>query len=696
MAVLDKLNEIKKAIQEKFEETKLDFALKKSESAKTTLSKTDEKEMMRLIDSYIAGTMKPEEMLIFINLTKRYFYQVKNLDAGIDLPKTIIETVTKKNVLTGETEPDTGIVAAYNHARNVFIINVSTLENCIKSIDGENKSVLMDVVNFTGHELTHYEQHLMNEVFEGLSPAEQKNFDKKTYEVIKDIEDGVDLQLDAKTLLEMDSFMGKYTKSMQDFGLSAEHFQVFQKVRYAKYSYERDARSGAIDFTKEFVKLIESSEFASERVKTWAKENQESIERFEQKEITIENEIISKEENKMLERYYQTIGRQVLAKLVNDNENKSFNFNQSMLYKRCVAEIVEHFTYEEKEEYLKIAIAKHLPQFANVIIKSIKRDPNYLEHNEDLKNMLTEGLAKGELAFDEGKTAKINPGGVNGECIDYSSLLTEDRLGYCVMQSLARNDYASAYKVSSLIKTNYFSKQHILEQSEIIEKNNFYGKEYAIKALIVNLSFDDIVSLLETAARNNMPTLKAEILSQLNKMPEFHLNRKDVLKKLSKASGETQFEADEEMILKGCAQFCNEYYFSSFLNNLNNKQEPEKEAAMQKIHALYKTVYKQEIKKGGKALESQVLSDSTIKEYLLGSEFGFQVAERIVDNKVAYLSLLKTLTEDHIMVNGQKFVIGEDDKRKLAELLEAILDQKEFNRKMEAIDRETAKIKPEE
>ena len=130
--------------------------------------------MMRLIDSYIAGTMKPEEMLIFINLTKRYFYQVKNLDAGIDLPKTIIETVTKKNVLTGETEPDTGIVAAYNHARNVFIINVSTLENCIKSIDGENKSVLMDVVNFTGHELTHYEQHLMNEVFEGLSPAEQK------------------------------------------------------------------------------------------------------------------------------------------------------------------------------------------------------------------------------------------------------------------------------------------------------------------------------------------------------------------------------------------------------------------------------------------------------------------------------------------------------------------------------------------
>ena len=116
--------------------------------------------------------------------------------------------------------------------------------------------------------------------------------------------------------------------------------------------------------------MLENSEFSSDAVKAWAKESKLNIEENEQKEIKLENEILSKDSAQMLEKYYETIGKEVLAQIIKDNENNNFNFSQSLVYKRCLAEIVEKYTFEEKEYFLKIAVSNHLPQFANVVIKS--------------------------------------------------------------------------------------------------------------------------------------------------------------------------------------------------------------------------------------------------------------------------------------------------------------------------------------
>lgn len=689
MAIKETLDKIKKTIQNKIDETKLDFALKRSASGGTSFSKTDEKQLMQLIDLYLSGKMKPDEMMNFINLTKKYFYQTKNLDSSTELPKTIIESLSKTDPSTGVSLPDNSTVAAYNRARNVFIINESTFQKCLDSISGTDKSYLIDIINFTGHELTHFDQHLTSEAFEKLSPEQQREFDKKTYEVIKDIEGSYETQLDAKSLLEMDSFMGKYAKSMQEFGLGAAHFEVFQKVRYFKYTYERDARNGAIDFSKGFMSLIENSAFASDKVKAWAKENHLSIEKFEQQEINIEDAVTNKEENKLLENYYGSIGRQALAKIVNDNEHKQFDLSQTLLYKRCIAEIVEHFTFQEKEEYLKIAIARNLPQFANVLIKSIKKDPEYLENNVKLKDMLTTALSNGEFDMGADKPPmKINHGRIYDEAIDYSLLLTEDRLGYCVMSCLDKNNYAGANKISSLIKKNYFSKEHIIEKAKVIEKNNFNGKEFAIQSLIGNLSFEDTVSLLETAVKNNLPTLKKELFTALNQMPEYHLSRAKVLKNIDLTGEDTKYKTHEEMVLIGCSEFYEQYYFNNITAFLNTDttSQPKKDAALQKVREYFKAIYKQELRAGGKTLESQMEKDNSIQEFLDGYEFEFDVAKEIVNNKAACLNLLKVLSDETIVVNGKKVALSTDDKTRLARLLTSTLNQREWDRQLAEIE----------
>lgn len=684
MAIRETLDKIKKSIQDKIDETKLDFAMRRSASGGTAFSKTDEKQLMQLIESYLSGNMKPDEMMTFINLTKKYFYHTKGLDPTTELPRTIIEPLTKNDPSTGETQVDASTIAAYNRARNVFIINEPTFKKCLDSIKDSNKSYLMDIINFTGHELTHFDQHLASEGFESLPPEQQRDFDKKTYEVIKDIEGSYETQLDAQSLLDMDSFMGKYTKSMQDFGFSIEHFKLFQKVRYFKYTYERDARNGAIDFSKGFMALIGNSEFASDKVKAWAEKNQDAIGKFEQQEIMIEDEIISKKEHKLLDDYYASVGKQALAKIVNDNEHKSFNLSQSLLYKRCVAEIIEHFSYKEKEEYLKVAIARNLPQFANIIIKSIKKDPEYLENNVRLKDMLTTSLANGEFDMGAEKPPmKINHGKIYGETIDYSLLLSEDRLSFCVMSCLDKNNYGGANKISSLLKNTSFSNENILKQAQTIEKNNLYGKEYAIKALLVNVSFEDSVKLLEIASRENLPTLKKELLTQLNQMPEYHLNRAKVLKNLTMSEEETKYKTIDEIILTGCAEYYEKYYFDSFLSSDNN---PQKSAAIQKVREYFKTIYKQELKKGGKALESQMQQDTSIQDFLTGYEFDFDVAKKIADNQPACLSLLKALSDGSIVINGQKVTLNDDNKMKLARLLVSTLNQKEWNRQFAELE----------
>ncbi len=684
MAIRETLDKIKKSIQDKIDETKLDFAMRRSASGGTAFSKTDEKQLMQLIESYLSGNMKPDEMMTFINLTKKYFYHTKGLDPTTELPRTIIEPLTKNDPSTGETQVDASTIAAYNRARNVFIINEPTFKKCLDSIKDSNKSYLMDIINFTGHELTHFDQHLASEGFESLPPEKQRDFDKKTYEVIKDIEGSYETQLDAQSLLDMDSFMGKYTKSMQDFGFSIEHFKLFQKVRYFKYTYERDARNGAIDFSKGFMALIGNSEFASDKVKAWAEKNQDAIGKFEQQEIMIEDEIISKKEHKLLDDYYASVGKQALAKIVNDNEHKSFNLSQSLLYKRCVAEIIEHFSYKEKEEYLKVAIARNLPQFANIIIKSIKKDPEYLENNVRLKDMLTTSLANGEFDMGAEKPPmKINHGKIYGETIDYSLLLSEDRLSFCVMSCLDKNNYGGANKISSLLKNTSFSSENILKQAQTIEKNNLYGKEYAIKALLVNVSFEDSVKLLEIASRENLPTLKKELLTQLNQMPEYHLNRAKVLKNLTMSEEETKYKTIDEIILTGCAEYYEKYYFDSFLSSDNN---PQKSAAIQKVREYFKTIYKQELKKGGKALESQMQQDTSIQDFLTGYEFDFDVAKKIADNQPACLSLLKALSDGSIVINGQKVTLNDDNKMKLARLLVSTLNQKEWNRQFAELE----------
>ena len=684
MAIREKLDKIKKSIQDRIDEAKLDYVLKRSASGGTKFSKTDEKQLMQLIDSYLSGDMKPDEMITLINLTKKYFYHTKGMDSSTVLPRTIIENVTTSDSTTGATIVDESAVAAYNRARNVFIINEKTFKKCLDSISGKDKSYLMDIVNFTGHELTHFDQHLSSEAFEKLSPEEQRNFDKKTYEVIKDIEGSHESQLDAKSLIDMDTFMGKYAKSMQDFGLSAQHFELFQKVRYLRYSYERDARKGAIDFSKTFMQLLENSEYASKNVKKWASENHESIERFEQSEIKIEDEIISKKDNKLLDEYYASIGKHALAKIVNDNEHREFNVSQNLLYKRCVAEIVEHFSYKEKEDYLKIAIARNLPQFANVLIKSIKKDPEYLENNARLKEMLTESLSKGYFDMGEEKPPmKINHGKIYGENIDYSLLLSEDKLGYCVMSCLENNNYAGANKISALIKKNCFSKEQIIEHVKVIERNNFGGKEYAIKSLLVNLSFNDLVSLLETATRENLSILKKELFTQLNQMPEYHLNRAKVLKNYNLSDEETKYKKPEEMILQGCAEYYEQYYFNAFFMNENSS---EKLAALQKVRAYFKSVYKEELKQGGRSLEAQLQKDQSVQNFLTGSEFEFDVAKRFAKDKVACLGLLKALGDESIVINGKKFALDGDTKMKLARLLSSTLNQMEWDRQAAEIE----------
>lgn len=699
MAIKEKLDKIKKTIQDKIDETKLDFAMKRSASGGTSFSKTDEKQLMQLIDLYLTGKMKPDEMMNFINLTKKYFYHTKGLDSSTVLPKTIIEPLTKQDPSTGINKVDENTVAAYNRARNVFIINDSTFKKCLDSIGSTDKSYLIDIINFTGHELTHFDQHLASEAFEKLSPEQQREFDKKTYEVIKDIEGSYETQLDTKSLLEMDSFMGKYAKSMQEFGLGAAHFEVFQKVRYFKYSYERDARNGAIDFSKAFMALIENSSFASENVKTWAKNGHLSIEKFEQQEINIEDAITSKEENKLLENYYGSIGRQALAKLVNDNEHKTFSYSQSLLYKRCVAEIVEHFTFQEKEDYLKVAIARNLPQFANILIKSIKKDPEYLENNVKLKDMLTNALATGEFDMGADKPPmKINHGRVYDEAIDYSMLLTEDRLGYCVMSCLDKNNYCGANKISSLIKKNYFSKEHILEKARVIEKNNFNGKEFAIKSLIGNLSFDDTVSLLETAVKENLPTLKKELFTALNQMPEYHLSRAKVLKNLDLTGEDTKYKTHEEMVLIGCSEFYEQYHFdnATAILNTDTASQPKKDAALQKVREYFKAIYKQELRNGGKELESQMEKDNSIQEFLTGFAFEFDTAKEIVNNKPACLNLLKVLSEGTIMLNGKKTELDDNDKAKLARLLVSTLNQREWDRQLAEIENANEQVQERE
>ena len=686
MAIREKLEQIKKSIQDKIDETKLDFAMKRSASGGTSFSKADEKQLMHLIDAYLSGKMKPDEMMNFINLTKKYFYHTKGLDESTVLPKTIIQSLSKEDPSTGINQPDSSTIAAYNRARNVFIINEPTFKKCLESISGTDKSYLVDIINFTGHELTHFDQHLTSEAFESLSPEQQKDFDKKTYEVIKDIETSYETQLDAKSLLDMDSFMGKYTKSMQDFGLSIGNFEIFQKVRYFKYTYEKDARNGAVDFSKSFLSLIENSEFASKEAKSWAQQGYESVDRFEQQEITLENAILGSEESGLLDKYYSSIGRQALAKLVNDNEHKSIHYSQSLIYKRCVAEIVEHFNFKEKEDYLKVAIAKNLPQFANILIKSIKKDPEYLENNVRLKDMLTNALSTGEFDMGADKPAlKINHGSIYSEAIDYSMLLSEDRLGYCVMNCIDKNSYTGANKLSSLIKKNYFSKEHILEKARAIEKTNSYEKEYAMQALIVNLSFEDILSLLESVSKENLPSLHKELLTCLNQKPEYHLNKPKVLKKIDLTGESTKFVTEDELVLIGCAEYYEKYYFDSFVIFEQDPKQPQKDAALQKVRDYFKMTYKEELRHGGKALESQMEKDTVIQDFLTGFELDFDIAKKVVENKAAYMNLLKALSDGTMMFKGKTLTLDSNDKAKLARLLISTLNQREYDRQLAEI-----------
>lgn len=687
MSIRETLDKIKKSIQDKIDETKLDFAMRRSASGGTQFSKNDERQLMQLIDLYLSGKMKPDEMMNFINLTKKYFYHTKGIDSAVELPKTTIENITTTDATTGETVIATSTIASYNRARNVFIINGLTFQKCLDSIKSTDKSYLVDIINFTGHELTHFDQHVASENFDKLSPEEQRNFDKKTYKVIKDIENSYESQLNAKELLDMDSFMGNYTKSMQSFGFNANNFELFQRVRYLKYTYERDARSSAIDFSKSFMSLIENSSFASPQAKLWAKESYKFIEKIEQDEIKTEELIINREENKLFDNYYSVIGRQALANIVNDNEHKTFNHSQSLIYKRCLAEIVEHFTYQEKEDFLKIAIARNLPQFANVIIKSIKKDPNYLENSTQLQDMLTTSIAKDCFEIGENKTpTKINYGSICGENIDLSLLLTEDRLAYCVISCLGKNNYAGASKLSALIKTNHFSKEIILEKARLIEKSNFSGKEFAIKSLIVNIPFEDAVNLLETASKENLPNLKKELFTALNLMPEYHLNRINVLKKLELTEEETKYKTEEEIIMAGCAAYYENYYFESLLNANNT---PQNNAAIQKVCEYFKSIYKAELRAGGKSLAEQMSKDTSIQDFLTGFEFDFEVAKQIVNNRAACLNLLKAISEGTIVINGTKTTIDNNDKIRLTQLLTSTLAQREWDRQLAEIEKTT-------
>ena len=661
MAIKENLDKIKNSVQDKIDKIKLDFAIRMSASGGTSFSKKDEKHFMQLLDLYLSGKMRPDELMTFITLAKKYFYHTKKIDPSTALPKTIISK-----------DKDESVRGYYNRSDNIFGITENTFNECVESIQGSDKSILIEMVNTVGHELTHFNQYLTSEAFERLPLEQQHDFDKKTYKVIKDIT-ATELKLETKELLEMDSFMGKYTDSLKSRGLTDETFELLRHTRYLKYSYEKDARGGGIDFLKSFVSLIEKSEFASDKVKTWSTENYKTIEEFEQKETDNEKEI-------GLELYYNSTGKQILEQIVKDNENKRLEISQNLIYERCVTEIVEQFSYQEKEQFLKKAIAENWPQFANILIKSIKRDPEYLENNKNLQEMLTTSLAKGSFDMGEEKPPlEIKFDNYNRNPIDFSLILTEDNLCECVMNCFSNNNYSGAITISPMIKNKHFLPENIIEHAKAIENSALiiFEKHRALQSLLINLSFEDILKLFDLASRNNLTMLKEFTSTQLHQFPEYHLNRAKYLKEYE--SDETQFSTQEEIILTGCAE-----YYEGFYGNQYSKKSQQELIVLQKIRKYFKVAYKEEMKKSETDLESQMAEDTSIQDFLNGDLYmGNDVAKKIVDNKPAYMMLLKTLAEETMTLNGKKVKLNDDNKRNLAALLVSVLHLKACKKELE-------------
>ena len=149
---------------------------------------------------------------------------------------------------------------------------------------------------------------------------------------------------------------------------------------------------------------------------------------------------------------------------------------------------------------------------------------------------------------------------------------------------------------------------------------------------------------------------------------------------------ETKYKTEEEIIMAGCAAYYENYYFESLLNANNT---PQNNAAIQKVCEYFKSIYKAELRAGGKSLAEQMSKDTSIQDFLTGFEFDFEVAKQIVNNRAACLNLLKAISEGTIVINGTKTNIDNNDKIRLTQLLTSTLAQREWDRQLAEIEKTT-------
>lgn len=320
-----------------------------------------------LVDYYAGKACTEEGLMDFLKQTIAYCKITKYSDCNLPTPTLAIAGL-----------PDS-TRGQYVRTTNEIQINYLDFISVINNRSGYMG--LLQLMTTIGHEMEHYKQNALMQMYDQLPVKKQRMVDKNTQATIEAFKKYLTLNADSIKIINKLFSLHQYFDGVSD----DKFVEDMVYVNYRCLLSEKEARQSENMLLEDFFSRLQKNNQVKEKIIEELNEKCVTYIETEQKRDDNYNSI-----NEKILSHIPTDGDDILS--MSDQLGEFKNVNDSHVL--ALTYIIKDYDINEKLKLLKVSIANNLPLLTEVITKSMKTDLTYDQEKKHISKDIADELAK--------------------------------------------------------------------------------------------------------------------------------------------------------------------------------------------------------------------------------------------------------------------------------------------------------------
>lgn len=385
-----------------------------------------------------------EEVLQFVQSLIDTFCTMYNPNATLP-PPSVVLSHKQKGHNASYANHQKAANGYGDNGKNYYDDEIQISEEYARQLQ-QNPSLqtMLKLIESIGHEMQHWMQDCAKAEFNKLSHADQQNYEEGIKRALEEFGGGNKSLLQGAEYQELREALAPYLE--EDLipeayrGNPAGYFKAINFAGYLNVWYEKEARQSGADFVNTMVSLWkENGKLDEKGIALLDNELKKANDAIDAQKKIDDNYIAHFKEFEDAIK----IETENLLKIVEAQEGQGANstFLRPAAYQYCLNIFLRDKTLEEKRELLKNAMFNGYKAFGKELISSIKADPEYAQHKEEISGEIVGYLKNMSLGDPVNDNEKLK---AESYQIDYSSILSKDDCFNIVMALFEKKQFEMA------------------------------------------------------------------------------------------------------------------------------------------------------------------------------------------------------------------------------------------------------------